>query len=297
MGHAEYIYKAGAWGVNLFLILSGYGIFKSYEKNNNIHFFEKRLFKIYIPYLTVTVFVLLYNYIKHCIGIKTIFFSIIGIDFGYICDKTMWYISFIFYHYLFFYFSCLIFGKIKRVNLKHYVIIFSCFIGGFLIYKINIKYMLWNMGSCIYLYFFSFSLGLLISKINIKNNVLYRMVLSVIAFICLLFTLLLYNNVSSCLTYTIYANSLPLLLIALYFLNVLKSFKIINYIGKMSFDIYLWEGFFFSIAKDLFEITYNKYVINFVVIILSIFVSQMYKRVFVDAIMNFLSKKILKESS
>ena len=48
-------YKLGVFGVNLFLILSGYGIYKSFNKNGLKDYFKKKIEKVYIPYLLVTI--------------------------------------------------------------------------------------------------------------------------------------------------------------------------------------------------------------------------------------------------
>lgn len=292
LGHMGYIYNGGAWGVNLFLMLSGYGIFKSYLSGNKKGYFSKKIIKIFIPYFLVTLFVIIYNYIKYKISLKTIIFSLLGIDFGYICDRTMWYISFIFVEYIIFYLSTIICSKIKKEKLKHVLIIFLNFIFNYLIYKLDNSYMIWGRGAGIFLYIFSFSIGLLISKLSFikleKNNKNIMFSLGSFALILLIF--ILYNNVYSLLSYYIYAISLPLLLIALIDLNIIKyKNKTINYIGEMSFDIYLWEGFFLVIKNSLFESLGNNLLIDTTTIILCIYLSKIYRKLIINPIINKIS--------
>src|SRR5574344_67496 len=113
LGHMDYIYRAGAFGVNLFLILSGYGIFCSYLKNSNKFYFKKKILKIYLPYIMVSIFSILYYIYTNRLDFseKTIVFSLLGLDFSYIYDGSMWYISFIFAEYIIFYITCIV-GKL-----------------------------------------------------------------------------------------------------------------------------------------------------------------------------------------
>ena len=293
LGHMGYVYRGGAWGVSLFLILSGYGIFKSYLDKGIKNFWGKKIIKVWVPYFLVTILVLLYNYIKFRIGWETITFSLLGIDFGAICDKTMWFVSFIFVQYALFYISAFLFKKIVRTNLKHSLMIVLCFVLSVLVLVLSTKYQIWGTGSGIFLYTFSFCFGLVIAKLgDFKINILAKKVLfSLISFVFFAAILYLYNNVNSNFEYFVYANLMPLSLIMVSEFIKFKN-KLINYLGKISYDIYLWEGFFLVLKNDLFGDVKNQLLIDFCVIILCILFSQIYRKLFIGPVISlFVGKR------
>ena len=297
LGHMGYIYKGGSWGVSLLLMLSGYGIFKSYISNKNKDYFSKKILKVYIPYLLVTIFILIYSYVKYKIGLKTTVFSLLGIDFGYICDKTMWYISFIFLWYIVFFISTLLFFKIKKEWLQHLLIIILCFIFGYLIYRLSRSYMIWGVGSGAFLYVFSFPIGIFMGKLSyIKiNKNIKRFILSVVSFVIILLISLLFNHVDTNFKYFLWVYTMPILLIIIFDLNIIKTDnKIINYIGDMSYDIYLWEGFLLSIRFKLFDAFSSKIFIDILMIVSCIFIAKVYRELFIDQLIGFIGKIIEK---
>lgn len=42
LGHLGFINKSGAWGVGIFLLLSGYGLTQSYIKSGNYRFLSRK---------------------------------------------------------------------------------------------------------------------------------------------------------------------------------------------------------------------------------------------------------------
>lgn len=95
----------GAQGVAIFLILSGYGITTSYiKKGLDKNFLLRRLRTVLLPYALVTMIWFIYDYFRGTVyPLKTILFSIVGLDFKLTMDATMWYIFFILMWYLLFY--------------------------------------------------------------------------------------------------------------------------------------------------------------------------------------------------
>lgn len=49
-GHMGFLDIPGAGGVHIFLILSGYGIYCSVNKNGLYQYWKKRIVSVYIPY-------------------------------------------------------------------------------------------------------------------------------------------------------------------------------------------------------------------------------------------------------
>ena len=52
----------GAFGVNLFFLISGFVIFKSLEKNSNIVFLKKRWLRLFPSMLMVSIIILIFSY-------------------------------------------------------------------------------------------------------------------------------------------------------------------------------------------------------------------------------------------
>ena len=100
LGHTGYFVWGGAGGVVLFLLLSGYGLDQSREKDGLRLYWNKRIRKVYLPYLLVSLLVLAGWRIGDP---RVIACTILGLDLGLIADKTMWYISFILLWYLLYY--------------------------------------------------------------------------------------------------------------------------------------------------------------------------------------------------
>lgn len=301
LGHMGYIYLAGAWGVCLFLILSGYGIDLSYIKNNNKDYFKKKINKIYLPYLLVTIILIIYYIFTSGFHFskKIILFSFLGVDFGLLYDKTMWYISFIFIEYIIFYFSCIV-SKIIFKNKNNILIVILNIIFSFLLYFLLKKYSIFNSGGGAFCYVFSFPIGVLmswLSKIYVskqsRNNI-YK------AFCCLCLVSLfyLYNNVVSDLQFIIFANVLPIMIVLLYELKIIKiNNKYINWFGINSFDIYLWEGFILNNRIFWFGALNNKYLIDTITFIIIITTSYYYRKKIINPVLALFLKnnKILKD--
>jgi len=151
--------------------------------------------------------------------------------------------------------------------------------------------MIWGRGAGVFLYRYSFCIGLLISKLgNIKILKTHKdIILSSIAFVAFLSMMILYNSIYSNFSYFIYAMSMPILLIILVELKIMKTDnKLINYFGKISFELYLWEWFLLSIRNDLFSAFNVKLLVNLCTFILCIGISQMYSKLFVNPFLDFI---------
>lgn len=94
-------------GMNLFLFLSGYGLFKSYMKNGFQGYWGKKVSKILVPYWSFQIFWFLYYICARgkTFNVISTFSSIIGLNPNNIFDGSMWYISNLFFWYTIFYIS------------------------------------------------------------------------------------------------------------------------------------------------------------------------------------------------
>lgn len=296
LGHTNYLYNAGAWGVNLFLILSGYGLLSSYYINNNKNFFKNKFLKIYLPFLLVIIIQLLYYLITNSfkVNLNVIIYSVLGLDFNYMYDKTMWYISFIFFNYFIFYFLLLILGGIiKKQKIRSIILILIEFIIGFFIWKGFGNCNIWSCSAGTILYGFAFPIGLLLRFLSdFKINSKIKHILYFICFILCSFILIrYYNNVSSMKSYLVYALSMPIIMIIISQYLEFKYIKgVFNFFGKYSYYIYLWEGFIIFNRTIWFRSINNMHIVNIISILLSILIAFMYGKV-----LDYFYKKVTKK--
>ena len=282
LGHLGFIYRGGAFGVNLFLVLSGYGIFRSFKNKGVKDYFGKKITKIYIPYLLVSLVVVPYSYFSHLVTRRAVLYSFIGIDFGYLCDKTMWYISFIFLFYLVFYILARLFSLIKKEHIRDFLIIIFLFLFSYLLYIKNFEYAFWDRDSVAFLYMYSFSFGALLSKLSeFKiNSYIKKIIYFVLGLISIYYFIHYYNNVYGVVRYFVYAASIPLVILSLSQLNIIKyKSKILTFLGNYSFYIYLWEGFLISLKRRVFINISGTFLVNLLTFIVIIVISVLFDKV------------------
>lgn len=147
-------------GMNIFLFLSGYGLYKSFEKNGLKNYWYKKITKVMIPYWFVQIGWFIYQIIlrKKQYNAFLVITSIIGIAPNNVFDSTMWYISNIIFWYIVFY---LIFRLVK--NTKYAVMLQF----GIAVVIILFGCEIWQYG---YQYQLAFSVGILCAVIERKNN-------------------------------------------------------------------------------------------------------------------------------
>uniref|UniRef100_UPI0011A8F278 acyltransferase family protein n=1 Tax=Yersinia rochesterensis TaxID=1604335 RepID=UPI0011A8F278 len=90
------------FGVSLFLFISGYGLYKSYESKGLNGFFRSKIHKVYIPFAIATILIGMSRGFfsdKWTDIVKTILFSAPSLP----IDGTMWYIYYIALWYVIFY--------------------------------------------------------------------------------------------------------------------------------------------------------------------------------------------------
>jgi len=97
---------SGAWGVAIFLLLSGFGLTQSYLKNGVSNgFFKKRFSKVVLPYVIVTGIWLAIDaiFLAKTYSWSTALLALTGFDLSTSIDPTMWFVTFIILWYLIFF--------------------------------------------------------------------------------------------------------------------------------------------------------------------------------------------------
>lgn len=226
LGHMDYITWGGAGGVTIFLILSGYGIHESTRKNGIQHYWKKRLLKVWLPYVIVTVFVLIGKQIS---DIKRIIFSLIGLDFGIIADKSMWYISYIMLWYLGYYIIALV---LKKRNDTTYNLLFIIFISLLpVLFKCLEMIGVWPLSRGSTVYLFAFPLGIVLSSIG-NVQLVKKLKLSIWSILLLVTTAYLYS---------VYTQMYDRRMALAWGINVLSVVTLIKFSGLIK-RILLWLG-------------------------------------------------------
>lgn len=230
----------GACNVVLFYTLSGYGMYMASTGGKQS---INQLIKIYIPYLFVTSIWAVYWYANSCTAgsLGKIFLIFVGVvtDYNWEVDRTMWYMTFLFFWYLIF--GCL--WLLKNINVKIKILILFA-VASYL--HISWGTFAPSLSMLIRQSAYGFPCGVLLAyiavncgkTITILNK---RIVQFLLAGVCLSLFFVMYFKLQ--FNDNIYVISSFLYAMALIFLfNFIASFyeiKMLNFIGQNSYMIYL----------------------------------------------------------
>ncbi|MEH7115452.1 acyltransferase [Neobacillus niacini] len=278
-----YLIWGGQLGVTIFIILSGYGITKSYMHNGLDNFFFKRFDKVIFPYFLVT---LLWVIIDIFIFEKEfnqfdIILALIGLDLNRAIDPSMWYITYsvLWYGMFFLVFSLPIKNSIKITILIYfsYIILFHYpqleFLNA-MSYQFGLYAFMFPMGIFLGLYY-----DKLVDKCK-KNSAIY--ILISVSSLCLLYYFsTITPGIKDLPPYKYHINNIfwgigiiGLLVTVGYF--GFKS-KILTVIGNYSYELYLFE-FVFLFKYDVFKY-FGSYVGFIIYLLLLIGLSIALKRI------------------
>lgn len=281
---------SGAQGVSIFLILSGFGLAKSYlKKGIDEHFFARRFKTVLLPYMLVTGTIIALDYIVHQSTIPkgVILASLVGLNMQ--VDPTMWYISFIFLWYLAFY---VIFG----LRISNPAKLMLLFLFSFVIkFTIPSNSTLLNAPYEYSLHAFAFPIGIMaalystkiVSFLQTKRALAYF--LSIVSILLFLGFVIFFRSISF-EHQTIYMLINLMLAISLIIAFMLLSYlriesKLLVKLGEYSYEIYLLEAIFFTRYNML-----NKLSSKWETLLLYIFMVLLF-----SFILNKLSKLLLSK--
>lgn len=163
-GHRGLIDGAGSWGVLIFLVLSGYGLFKSALSKGLGGYWRSRIIGVLVPYVLFSVLQLGLSFILgEKVEAGNVLCTLMGLDFGLNVDPTMWYISFIFVCYAVF------FGA-WRVYEQRGAVAFTLvlFVGFVLVAAVGLCHLVWHKGTAAWTYFWAFPAGALLAMYENK---------------------------------------------------------------------------------------------------------------------------------
>lgn len=226
-------------GMCLFLILSGYGLFLSFCKNGMRNFWDNKFLKIFFPVIVAQLgWFLIYNVIKSIFekGVEirwsTVFADIVCVSPLNGIDGSIWYMSFLLFCYICFY--C-IFGFIK--NTKVAMVVFSVL----WIVLMPILIIVWMYGFyCVSAFAVGVWMAFFSNKKSFNVNIYVRIIASILFIAIGVGYYFVFRQ--SRIVDNIASDIIALAYIALIgFVNIEKS-KVLNFIGKHSFSIYIFQG-------------------------------------------------------
>lgn len=242
-GHANLIDSAGSWGVTLFLFLSGYGLSCSKSNANSITWLTKHVTKIYIPYIIVISIQLIVEMCFRDVSYKSIIISLVGLDFGYNIDPSMWYISYLVLWYVFFW--------LANRSKKYFDIILI--VASFIFLVLGYTNFIWHAGTISWAYCLAFSGGCLYKKYEDLN--ILKWMIFFASVIAIMYVVLRYGQVHYRFDGMFFAYTAPIIavFVVVLFNNILAERIQIQvssgFLSEIIFGIYLFEGFIFVNAS------------------------------------------------
>ena len=241
LGHTKIVRMGGAGGVALFLILSGYGLNCSCEQHGLKDYWRRRVQKVWLPYFFVGV---LDVFLLKPRGAGAVLCTLTGLDLGLIADKTMWYLSYIFFWYLAYYVLTRLFGGFPGQKRRIFII------AGLLLACVPCVLLsglgFWYAGSLSKAYFLCFPLGVGMSVCREirASRTLRTAFWTAVLLGCAVYLCLLYLNIIN-LTYLTAMATAGAAIAVLQLIpvgGILKSALL--RVGAYSYPLYLFEGLF-----------------------------------------------------
>lgn len=244
----------GAIAVGCFFFISGYGLFASYNKKGQAYLVgypKKRFKKLLIPFLLVIV---LYQIITKFKFLNILYENIVSGNVDPILPHS-WYI----FCAILFYFIFYIIFTITQNKVLGIIIIY----GFTTLLFCSVLLIHWNEYWCKSLYLFPMG----ITYKYIENKILNKSSLWIVAILFIIFTTIIslytlqFKHMGLCLANIApYIFILPLTVIPI-------SSKFLNYLGDISYEIYLVQGVVFYIFRNNLIYIKSDYIFIFVSLI------------------------------
>jgi peptidoglycan/LPS O-acetylase OafA/YrhL len=270
----------GYGGVDMFLFLSGMGLYFSLSKDHDIYNFYKRRFLRIMPYYVPIVLIFLIVHQKT--SFLTLFYGITTIGFWVGNYAFDWYVPSLLILYLITPFYWLVFKK--EPIIATIIIVLVAIIISFLLMNTELSRLL-IFTTRIPIYFIGLYVGYCLRKPSC-NSTMINALMIIIMFLGMIW---LFINLSTYTATELLANglwwypfiliTLPLLLMLSYLMNFFKSYNYscLKFIGQYSLVIYLLHQWILAILKSFF--TDNYYSTEMVAIVITFFAAFLYQNV------------------
>ncbi len=238
LDHPKFAVLLCKTGMCIFLLLSGYGLFCSYEDKGLNNWWDSKVRKIFLPAVLVQVIWYLltvaFSLVKEgtvSVSWETLFGDLFCLTPQNEIDGTMWYLSYLLFCYALF-FVCFRFLP-DKVKFLGFVVVW------FILIPFAVKG--WISGSyCIS----SFGIGVIWGKLaatgKIQLNAVWKVVISVICLIVAVFYFLYPDK--TILVDNVAGNIIAMGFIIFFSMVKCDKLRLLQFIGKNSFFLYLLEG-------------------------------------------------------
>lgn len=275
-GHLGLIPRGGTMGVSIFLVLSGYGITKSWKDHEYLRYWRKRIVTVWFPYFLWTLFLLVVclicNYYRlHGMNWYDFILTLLGLHPTPILDPTMWYIPYIFLCYLIAFVTYIMFPDSKKRS--YGIVLFFIAGGGITIVT--------GMHHATY-YTFCFPIGCLVAivlpDIKVVINKVGKYTLNMCFLIACLFFYIIADKHPIC--NAIFA-TLFSMTVLIWFHSIDLRISIFRVIGEASYAIYLCEGMFIYIWQDYYNFSgvLPRIIYCILIILFGITIHYLYKNI------------------
>lgn len=280
--------REGAWGVSLFLILSGFGLTLSYYKNGLDGYLKKRVSKVLIPYTILTFIWILLDFIlfKKTYGVVKSVLCILGLGFKSPVDSSMWYITYLLIWYIVFY---VIFKFVKKPNIRvlgMIIISVICYIS--IIIVLPNTRVIRNYSLC-------FPVGVILAEFleKIKNiDKKYYIIFSIINFLLfyMFFIVIKFSKYQvNLISVTCFGLGFIFLMSYIYSFKI-SNIKLLDFVGKISYEMYLLEGVLLWKYKFLYELTSND-ILNKIIYFIILIIMSLILNICMNKLFNFKAKE------
>lgn len=256
-----------------FLFISGYGLIDSYLKNRTAYlhsFLSKRLKKITIPFfVSIMIFQTLQYLLTSQINVLTIYNDLLKGETTHLLPHS-WYIFMIIYFYISYYFimRCKI-----QLSKKIVLILLSTLIYSYIVYSMN-----W--GAYWYLSTPLFLIGIIYRLMEKSINLLINEKIWILYTNIILIAFLSYS-----LSPIFRSISLSIFLIVP-FLQFALSSKVLRFLGKISYEMYLLQGVVFYAFRNKELYITNNYIYLITCISTLIIIANM-QHLITNSLINF----------
>lgn len=266
----------GTYIVSVFFFLSGYGLYIQNEQKENYlkKFLMKRLSKILIPFLIITILHLIYRNVRHGQELSFRYFIDL-LKNGETVIYNGWFIDIIILMYIFFYISFRVFS-----NKTMAILVNTIFVIFYIVLAIKLGYGFWWYNNSL-----PFVLGLIWAKNkNYIDEILNKYYFSIL--VCttgLLFISHQYNFILKKLhlvdiySYVLVTN-LDNVIFTIFSVLIIRKINFSNkyllHLGNISFELYMIHGMIMAILGDYFATSrINDVIFTVLVLIVSIFLA------------------------
>lgn len=276
LGHMNYLDSSGAWGVHIFLILSGFGLEISYQKNGLNEYWKKRIVKVFLPYEFVILLALTIErivFLHHdYLGVAA---SILGLDFGCNIDHSMWYVSYLFLLYGEFY----IWKKYgaNRITKTLLPVMFILFNFALSICDKFFPLAIWSPTAQVWLYVFDFFVGIILVHISAEKH---KKIYDLFVIVMILYFVVRYNHTHFKLDMLLFTLSAAAVTIGLGQKLKIGRASFFLKLGECSYFIYLIEGHLLRWKGQFLCWIQNENIRNFTVLVLCMILGFAFQRIF-----------------